>query len=75
MPLSRWGHAAAATGGKVYVIAGETDDDHKKTILELDPVERRWCERAASRLGGTISSPPPTKAWSMRSVAASSRGT
>lgn len=31
MPRSRWRHAA--TGGKVYVIAGETDDDHKKTTL------------------------------------------
>jgi N-acetylneuraminic acid mutarotase len=48
MPQAMDEVGAAAVGGKIYVIGGQTErDDHAPLVMEYDPAANRWQSRAA----------------------------
>ena len=48
MPQTRYGHAAAAMGGKIYVSGGTTvEEERTSNVMVFDPQANMWTELAS----------------------------
>ena len=48
MPQTRYGHAAAAMGGKIYVSGGTTvEEERTSNVMVFDPQANTWTESAS----------------------------